>query len=231
VKAELGLSSLKVDWVPVAVDDQLAAVQQHQVDAMCGAVSVTLSRRKQVDFSLPIFPGGVSVAVRKDVPNQLRAILEGHAQTYNATWRAVALNILREQVFSAVAGTSAEQWIKQRGKELDVHSRLTPVPTYDAGLTAVADRKVNAFFGERAILLDAVQANPAYDDLTVIDRQFTYEPLALPLPRGDQDFRLLVDSTVSELYGSKQFTSTYHKYFGEPDTTAITFFRWNALPE
>ncbi len=88
----------------MSVDNQLQAVEQHEVDALCAAVTVTLGRREQVDFSLPIFPGGVGVVVRSDAPKRLRNILNGEATQYTPTWKAIALNILREQVFTAVAG-------------------------------------------------------------------------------------------------------------------------------
>jgi ABC-type amino acid transport substrate-binding protein len=231
VKSELNLPSLKVEWVPVQVDERLSALQEHQVDVLCGAMSVTLDRRKQVDFSVPMFPGGVGVVVRKDASKQLRNILSGQAQNYTPTWRAVALNIVREQVFATITGTTAEQWVKQRGQELGVHAAVAPVASYEEGIKAVLDRKVNAFFGERAIVLDAVKSNPSGGDLTVIDRQFTYEPLALPMARGDDDFRLLVDKTVSQFYRSEVFPKTYTKWFGQPDSTAKNFFRWNALPD
>jgi ABC-type amino acid transport substrate-binding protein len=231
VKSELNLPALKVEWVPVAVDNQLTVVQQHQVDALCGAVSVTLERRKQVDFSAPIFPGGVGVLVRSDASARLRDILAGHAKDYRPLWRAVALNILREQIFATVAGTTAEQWVKRRSKELEVNSKLSPVPDYKTGIQAVLDRKVNAFFAERSILLDAVRQHPSSGKLTVIDRLFTFEPLALAIGRGDDDFRLVVDRTLSRFYAAPGFADMYTKWFGKPDEAAITFFRWNALPE
>ena len=82
VKSELNIPSLKVEWVPVQVDERLSAIQEHQVDVLCGAMSITLGRRKQVDFSVPIFPGGVGVVVRKDANRQLRNILAGQAKDY-----------------------------------------------------------------------------------------------------------------------------------------------------
>jgi len=232
VKSELSLPALKLDWVPVTVDSRLSAVKEGQVDLLCGAATVTAERRKNVAFSLPIFPGGVAALVRKDAPAQLKNILAGKAQTYTPVWRAVALNILREQVFVTVAGTTAEQAVQRRAKELQVDSRmLPPVASYDEGVQAVVDRKANAFFAERAILIDAVRRNPSGKNLTIVDRQFTYEPLALALARGDEDFRLLVDRALSKLYASTEFWGTYKKWFGEPDEATITFYRWNTLPE
>ena len=232
VKTELSLPALKVEWVPVTVDSRLSAVKEGQVDLLCGASTETLERRKNVAFSTPIFPGGVAALIRSDAPKQLRNILSGKSQTYTPVWRAVALNILREQVFVTVAGTTAEDAVKRRAKELQVDSRmLPPVASYDEGVQDVVDRKANAFFAERAILIDAVRRNPSGKSLTILDRQFTYEPLALALARGDDDFRLMVDRGLSKLYASTAFLGIYKKWFGEPDETTATFFRWNILPE
>jgi ABC-type amino acid transport substrate-binding protein len=231
IKSELALPDLKVEWVPLTVENRIEAVQRHEVDAECGAVTSTLERRKQVSFSSPIFPGGVGVVVRSDAPARLRNILAGGAKNYSPTWRAVALNILREQIFATLPATTAEQFLQQRGRELDVEARVTPVSSYEAGLQAVNSRQANAFFAERAILLESVKDNPAYKKLEVIDRQFTYEPLALILPRDDEDFRLLVDTGLSQIYNSPGFAAMYSKWFGEPSKETVTFFRWSAAPK
>ena len=229
VKSETSLPALNVQWVPVTMANQFQAVEQHDIDVMCGSASVTLARRKQVDFSTPIFPGGVGAVVRSNASRQLRNILMGQAQEYRPTWRAVALNIVREQTFAMMPGTTGEQWLRQRSEELQVQAQHVPVTSYEAGIKAVLDGKASAFFAERAALLNAVSRNP--DDLSVIDRQFTYEPLALAVARGDDDFRLLVDRSVSRFFNAPGFGATYTKWFGKPDETAKNFFRWNAVPE
>jgi ABC-type amino acid transport substrate-binding protein len=230
VKTELSLSELKVQWVPLDATTRLPSVQRGDVDVLCGAMSETLERRKQVDFSAPVFPGGVGALVRSDATKRLKNILEGEAVRYTPTWKAVSLNILREQVFAAVPGTTAEQWLKQKGQALQVQSSIRSVPDYQTGIQAVLDRQASAFFAERAVLLDAAQRANNGDDLTVLDRHFTVEPLALVLRRGDEDFRLLVDRTLSQLYNSADFTTLYTKWFGKPDEAALEFYRWNALP-
>ena len=231
VKAKTGVADLKVEWVPVSVDNQLQAVQQHEVDLLCAALTVTLSRREQVDFSQPIFPGGVGVVVRTDAPKRLKNILNGEATQYTQTWKAVALNILREQVFTVVPGTTAEQWVKEKGQEFQVEFAVSPAASYEAGVQAVVDRKASAFFAERAILLDAVKTNKAAENLVVLDRQYTYERLALPIQYGDDDFRLLIDRALSKEFESAGYKGTYAKWFGEPNEKSEVFFRWNSLPE
>jgi putrescine:ornithine antiporter len=231
VKAKAGVAGLKVEWVPVSVDNQLQAVTQHDVDVLCAAVTVTLGRREQMDFSQPIFPGGVGVVVRTDAPKRLRNILNGEATQYTPTWKAVALNVLREQVFTVVPGTTAERWIKERGQEFQVEFAITPAADYGAGIQAVLDRKASAFFAERAILLDAVKSSKQAGDLVVLDRQYTYERLALPIQYGDDDFRLLIDRALSKEFESAGYKGTYAKWFGEPNEKSEVFFRWNSLPE
>ena len=81
------------------------------------------------------------------------------------------------------------------------------------------------------MLLDAARRHASAGDLTSIDRLFTYEPLALAFGRGDEEFRLLVDRTLSRLYGSADMGGLYTKWFGEPDESTLSFFRWNTLPD
>jgi putrescine:ornithine antiporter len=229
--AHLGLSGTNVEWVPVSLNDRFTALQQGRIHLLCGAETVTLSRRTDASFSIPIFPGGIGALVRADAPARLRDILAGRGQTFQPTWRASATQVLRARAFSAIQSTTADAWLSARVRDLNVIADVTRVPGYDAGIQGVLDRRSDVFFGERAVLLDATRRNAAARDLVVIDRLFTYEPLALALRRGDEDFRLLVDRTLSRLYFSGEIAPLYTTWFGEPDDNTLTFFRWNRLPE
>ena len=44
--------------------------------------------------------------------------------------------------------------------------------------------------------------------LRVLNRQITHEPLALALPRGDEDLRLLVDAVLSSTYSRADFAES-----------------------
>jgi ABC-type amino acid transport substrate-binding protein len=76
VKVELKLSTLAVEWSAVTVSDQFRAVQENKVDLLCGA-DETLSRRKDVSFSIPVFAGGIGALVRADAPVGLQDVLLG----------------------------------------------------------------------------------------------------------------------------------------------------------
>jgi putrescine:ornithine antiporter len=222
-----------VEWVPVTLADRFNAVKEGRVDLLCGADTETLSRRHDVDFSIPIFPGGIGALLRTDAPTRLREILTGRPQS-SPTWRASAGALIQAQKFAVVSGTTSESWLHGKLKEFNLTAIVVPVPTFDAGIKAVHEREADVLFTDRAVLLDAMTRNSSGDLArwwVILDRYFTYESLRLTLERGDDDFRFLVDRTISRLYGSGALQTAYTAAFGKPDAKASTFFRWTTLPE
>ena len=229
VKAELGLASLSVTWVPVTLEERFGALAAGKVDLLCGADSVTLSRRKEVSFSLPIYLGGVGALLRSDAPFGLTKALSERPGPSGPLWRGTPTEqLLLEQTFTVVAGTTSEKVLSDRIGKFQLKAKIVPVKDYAAGVQAVFERKANVFFGDRPILLDAAKSR---GELVVLERRFTDEQLALALKRGDEDFRLAVDRALSRLYGSPEFRKEYTKWFGEPDERAAAFFRAVALPD
>ena len=49
-------------------------------------------------------------------------------------------------------------------------------------------------------------------------------PLAFAIPRGDEDFRLLVDGALSRLFLSKEIGNVYGKWFGEISEGTLFLF-------
>lgn len=230
VKTEVGLQTLTVEWVAVGAADRFTAVSTGKIDAFCGADSDTWSRRAEVAFSLPVFPGGIGALLRKDAPERLTEVLNQRPPS-NPTWRASAGQLLQTQTFAVIQGTTAETWLGAKVNEFKLSSKVAPVTTYDAGITAVLDRRASVFFADRAILLDAITHHPSGSKLEVLDRLFTYEAFALPIPRGDEAFRTLVDQTLSRLYPTSEFRTLFVQSFGEPTADIVTFYRWNTRPE
>ena len=64
-KAELSLPKVDVEFVEVTSADRFEALEQGRIDLLCGAATATLERRRQVAFSIPIFPSGISALVRE----------------------------------------------------------------------------------------------------------------------------------------------------------------------
>jgi putrescine:ornithine antiporter len=230
IKTEFSLVSLKVEWVPLSLADRLTMVEQGKVDLLCGAETITLTKRETIDFSIPIFPSGIGALLRKDAPPRLAEVLSNKPQS-SPVWRANAGQLLTAQTFSVVKGTTTMPWLASKMSMFKLTAKVETVDDYGAGVQQVIDGKANVLFGDRAILLDAATRSASAGDLMVLDRFFTYESLALAMARGDERYVLAVDRALARLYAAPDFRTMYKKWFGEPDADVVTFYRWNALPE
>jgi ABC-type amino acid transport substrate-binding protein len=229
IKSDQGLSTLTVEWVPVTVEEELQAVRDGKVDLLCGAAE-TLTSRKDVDFSVPVFPGGIGALLRANAPVGLREVLSGRPPS-GPLWRGYPAQLIEKQTLSVVSGTPSEKWLADSLDKLQLTAKVEPVKNYEEGIQRVLDGSSNVFFADRSILLDAARRGPSASDLTVLKRQFTYAPIALALERNDADFRLVVDRALSQLFGSQEFHDLYVKWFGQPNESVDTFFKLSTLPE
>jgi putrescine:ornithine antiporter len=200
------------------------------VDLLCGVLE-TLTGRKEVSFSIPIFPGGIGALLRADAPARLKLALEGQPLPNQPLWRGTPVEVFQHKTFSAVAGSIAETWLKGKIDTFKILATVSPVESFDSGVEKVAKGTSDVMFGDRDILLDAARRSPSAGDLVVLDRLFTLGPVALALPRGDEDFRLLIDQTLSQLFATSEFTQLYIDNFGEPRENILLFFHIVTIPE
>jgi len=225
------LLKAEVSWQRVRPDNRLTLLKEGKVKVLCGE-PVTLSARQDVSFSIPIFQGGVGALVRADAQPALVKALSERPAPSGPVWRGMPTeSLLQAQTFAVVAATPTEKLLGERLKTLQLTASVSPVKDYAQGIQAVLDRKANAFFADRSVLLDAVKRNPAFADLKVVDRRMSVAPVAIALARGNEDARLAVDRSLSRIYATQAFRQSYVKWFGEPDADTVSFFRLSALPE
>src|SRR5215510_3244682 len=131
-KQELGLKDLKVQYVTVTAEDRFDAVKSGRIDLLCEATTVTLARRKLVDFSLMTFIDGASVMVRSDGPQSFKA-LAGHK-------------------IGVHAGTTTEDELRRTLAELKVDAQVVSVADHAEGVKRLESGELAAYFADRAIL-------------------------------------------------------------------------------
>jgi putrescine:ornithine antiporter len=230
LEARLALSRLSVTNVPTSTTAGLEMVERGELDMLCGAITQTREARAHVSFSIPIYVSGIGALVRKDASPALLRALNGEVPHTGPTWRATINAGLSNQTYAVYAGSTSEQQVRERIATTGVIARVVPVRTHEEGVDMVAQRKASAFFDDRVVLKSYVALRKDSGDLRVIDRRFTLEPVGIALRRGDEDFRLAVDTALSDLYRSGQYIPTYARHFGEPTETARMLFQAYALP-
>jgi polar amino acid transport system substrate-binding protein/glutamate/aspartate transport system substrate-binding protein len=214
IKQQLKREKLSVEYVPVTAENRFQAVKDGKVDLLCGATTVTLARRETVDFSLPTFIDGAGVLLREDGPENF-GDLDG-------------------QKVGVRAGTTTEDALRATVEDMAIKVETVAVKDHKDGVARLLKGEIAAYFADRAILYFLLQGSGASDKLFLSDQQFTYEPYALALQKGDTDFRLAVDRALSRIYRSGEITTVFTTAFGpgaEPTEELSALYRISALPE
>lgn len=212
LKRTLNLPKLNFEYVKVTAEDRLEAVRDGRIDILCEPTSMTMSRRSMLDFSLPTFIDGASVVTAG-------APVKG-------------LEDLAGRKVGVLKGTTTEETLRNTMAQMRVNANVVAVKDHPEGLRMLVDGKLDAYFGDRGIL-NYLIANGGYNKrLSLADQYFTFETYALGLPRGDQAFRLLVDSTLADLYRTERIREIYARSFGTfpPDQFLSTLFIINGIP-
>jgi polar amino acid transport system substrate-binding protein/glutamate/aspartate transport system substrate-binding protein len=214
LKQQIKREKLSVEYVPVTAENRFQAVKDGKVDLLCGATTVTLARRELVDFSLPTFVDGASVLLREDGPENF-GDLDG------------------EKV-GVRAGTTTEEALRNTVEDLAIKVETIAVKDHKDGVARLLKGEIAAYFADRAILYFLMQGSGEADKLFLSDQQFTYEPYALALQKGDAEFRLAVDRALSRIYRSGEIAAVFTAAFGpgaEPTDELSALYRISALPE
>jgi polar amino acid transport system substrate-binding protein len=223
LKAELGLSDLKINYLAIQPEEATQKIADGAIDLLCTATSDSLERRKRISFSIPVFNGGVGVLVRQNADEALMNVLNGKVAIEGPKWRGAINGGLANKTFVVFGGSVSEAWVRQQIARLGVVATIMTVDDPATGVQLVSDHKADAFFSER-VLLAGYAAKSENAGLAVVDRTFTYEPLALSLIRNDDDFRLVVDTALSKLYDNDGIAELYSHYFGQFDENTRRLF-------
>jgi polar amino acid transport system substrate-binding protein/glutamate/aspartate transport system substrate-binding protein len=194
IAAEVGLAELAIEYVPVDTRNRFSALQEGRIDLLCGATTATLARRKLIDFSLPTFIDGAGVLLRADGPDRFPG--------------------LAGKTVGVRAATTTEEALRNTLRRQGIEATVVPVESHEDGLAKLEAGEVEAYFADQAILIFLMARSAAPDKLKLGEGQFTLEPYALGLPRGDDDFRLAVDTSLSRLYRSGEIELIFRNSFG-----------------
>jgi ABC-type amino acid transport substrate-binding protein len=211
---QLNSTPLEISYVEVNARDRFDAITNGKADLLCEPTTQTLSRRAQVDFSIPTFVDGAGLMIRNDGPKSLVA--------------------LRGQRIGVLAGTTTEQELNASLKDAGITATIVPARTHEEGLAMLDDGKIGAYFADRAILMFLAGQSKAPGKLLLADNYLTIEPYALALPHGDENFRLAVDRALSNIYRSGEIATIFTRTFGsdtKPSPTLQTLYLVSALPE
>jgi len=195
IRAQLGLASLETRWVALTLQNRLEAVKSGRVDIECSTTTWTLSRQADVDFSLITFVDGGSILTRVESE-------AGRLSDFNGKRIAV------------ITGTTTEKALSDSLTSRSIQAEVVTVRTREAGLQLLDSRKVEGFASDRIVLIGVVLTSKTQGAFKLLDEDFSVEPYALALPRGDAEYRLAVNRALARLYRSGDIQKIYDRWLG-----------------
>lgn len=196
IRSQLGLTTLETRWVELTIQDRLDAVASGRVDIECSTTTWTLSRAQQVDFSLITFVDGGSMLVRADSDARRLSDMGG---------RRIAV----------ISGTTTEKVLGASLEQRGIKAEVVTVKTRDEGLRLLDEGKVQGFASDRIVLVGVVLTGSSKNSFRLLDEDYSVEPYAFALPRGDPDFRLAVNRTLARIYRSGDIQAVYSQWLGK----------------
>lgn len=211
---DLGIEGLGFVYVPVGVDDRFAAVAEGRADLLCGAATVTMSRRETVDFSMATFVDGATVLAPTGTEVGDFADFE-------------------DQRIGVRAGTTTERALRNSLAELGVTAEVIPLPDHRDGLAGLLEGRLDFYFGDQSILLALATDPSAAGKIAMAQELLTVETHALALPWSDNAFRLAVDRALASMYRDGSMERIFARHFpgSRPGIALRALHLLSAIPE
>ena len=170
----IGLETLEVVFEPVTTENRFEKVANGEIDLLCGAATITLSRRALVDFSVPTYVDGTTVALKADGPNSFEE--------------------LAGQKIGVRSATTTLEALKTTLESMNMDAEVVEFDDHGAGMAALESDAIAAYFADQSILMSMLQSIDGAEDYKVFENLLTIEKHGLAMRRGDSDFRLAVDT-------------------------------------
>lgn len=191
---QIGAPGLGRVLVPVDAETRFDAVAEGRADLLCGAASVTLSRRDTVDFSIPIFVDGAAVMT----------LDEGGADSLEA---------LGGKRIGVRAGTTAADRLRATLERSGMQAEVVEVADHAEGVAGVRDGSLAAYFADQSILLGLAAQAEGAPRLRISGNTLSIEPQALAMKRGETRLRLEVDRALSRMIRSGEMRAIFDRAF------------------
>ena len=215
VKAHLG-KDIEAKFVRISADERITAVANGQIDIECGSTTITLSRKEQVDFTLPTFVTGGSV---------LSLVKSGISGMSDLAGKTVGVE----------KDTTTVEQLKGYLEQNLIDAKVVVVDSRSSGMSKLAGGEIDAFASDQIVLIGQIIETLDPKQYSLVSETFSYEPYGLAVRRNDADFRLVANRAIAQLFRSGQHIQIYNKWIGRigirPSPMLAAMYQLNSIPE
>lgn len=213
----VGRDDIQTEFVAVTAQNRFDAIEDGTIDILCGATTKTLSRSERVGFTqLTVVTGATFLSLDA---NRINSVED-----------------LAGQRVAVTEGTTTETALTSAVSQAQVETEIMTVSSSEEALAALQNGEVAAYAADQIVLIGQVVSQRDTEfDYFLSSNLFSFEPYALAIRRGDPDFALAADRTLSRLYRSGQILPIYERYFGpfglKPPSALLAMYRLMSTPE
>ena len=194
VRAELGVDTIQVRYLPVDTQTRIPSVVDGAIDLECGTTTNNTERQKQVSFSPIIFVSGTKLEVKRS----------SHFRSYRD---------LKGHTVAVTAASTNEAAIESLNAKEGLNFGILEVPSNTAAFEAVATGKADAWAGDDAVLFAAIAGSENPRDFMVLDEFLSYDPYGIMYRRNDPEFGALVKHAFDRLAQTRELARIYEQWF------------------
>jgi len=197
VRRKTGRKDMDIAYVPVNLGNRIDTIVQGRADLECGSTTNNAERRQTVAFTIPHFITGTRLLVKASSPIERIEDMSG-----------------RKLV--STRGTTALRAVQQLNRERALQITVLESPDDRSAVEMVDRGEADAFAMDDVLLYAFAADRPDPKSLKVVGKFVTAEALAIMLPKGDPDFKKVVDDEMRRLIASRDIYPIYERWFTRP---------------
>lgn len=197
LRKKTGMKDMPVKLVAVTSANRVETIKSGRADMECGSTTNNAERRREVAFTIPHFITGARLLVP-------------------AASNVTRLEDLEGRKLVSTQGSTPLKAVQQTNRERLLRIDILEAPDHEAGVLMVEKGQADAFVMDDVLLYGLMVNRPDPQRLKVVGRFVTTEPLAIMLPKGDPEFKKLVDDEMRRLIHSGEIQALYDKWFMQP---------------
>ena len=202
---ELKLDKLDIKFVPVSPQTRIPLLTAGTVDIICESSTHTLGRSRQISFLNTTFLTGSKLLVRK-------------------TSGIKRIEDMNGKILVAVLGTTNERAARAEAdrKGVRLNGDIVKVQDHSQAMLNLESGRADAYVSDDVVLFGLASASKNPAEWEVVGPYFSYDPYGMMIPRNNDDWRLLGNTTITRLVQSGEMAAIYKKWF-EPGPTNIRY--------
>jgi glutamate/aspartate transport system substrate-binding protein len=215
ISKEVGLD-VKVRYVSTNSQTRIPLIINGAVDLDCGNAFQTFARSKQIDYSYPTYFSSERLLVMK------RSSIS-------------SLGDLGDKKIAVIQGTAADKFFTDQVTSKKLNASLLRVREINDGLLALSTGRVDALTSDDVMLSSMIRTSTDGKDMHIVGSPFEVSPVGLLMRQDDSQFRLVVNTSISDLAANGELFKLMDKWFGPlgvlPDAAQRSALKLIAIPD